>query len=59
MGLDITESAMCKFLKTAGFTHQKLATFALQRDDALREQYRADVSLYQQENLTVPGRNGC
>ena len=36
MSLDITESALCKFLKTAGFTHQKLAT--------LREQYRADVS---------------
>ena len=51
MGLDITESAVCKFLKTVGFTHQKLATFALQRDDALCEQYRADVSLYQRETL--------
>ena len=38
-------------MKTAGFTHQKLAIFALQRDDSLREQYRADVSLYQRETL--------
>ena len=33
LGLDITESAVCKFLKNINFTHHKLATCALQRDD--------------------------
>ena len=51
LGLDITESAVCKFLKKAGFSHHKLATYALQRDDTLRAQYASDVSLYQRDSL--------
>ena len=43
LGLDVTESAVCKFLKKVGFTHHKLATFALQRDDTLRKQFVSDV----------------
>ena len=32
LGLDITESAVCKFLSKVGFMHQRLATNALHRD---------------------------
>ena len=45
LGLEITESAVCKFLHKAGLTHHKLATYALQRDDTIRAQFVADVSL--------------
>ena len=34
-------------LKQIGFTHHKLAAYALQRDDALCQQYLSDVSIYQ------------
>lgn len=59
LGLDITESAACKFLKKAGFTHQKLATFALQRDDALRDQFVSDVSPYQLDSLLFVDEMGA
>ena len=36
LGLDLTESAVCKFLNKIVFAHQRLATYALQRDKDLR-----------------------
>ena len=60
-GLQVTESAVCKFLSKAGFTHQKLSTYALQRDDFLRQQFISDVSLYDRETLLFfdeTGTNG-
>ena len=51
LGLDITESAVCKFFKKIGFTHHKLTTYALQRDDTLRQQYVSDVAIYPRETL--------
>lgn len=51
LGLDVTESAVCKVLKKIGFSRQRLALFALQRDDYLRLQFTADVSLYRRESL--------
>ena len=47
LGLEITESAVCKFLHKASLTHHKLDTYALQCDDTVRAQFVADVSLYQ------------
>ena len=41
--LEITESAICKFVKKMNFTRQKLANYAIQQDKNLREQYRSDV----------------
>lgn len=35
-----------KFIKKIGFTHQKLATYALQRDNTRRQQYVSDVAIY-------------
>ena len=49
---------MCKFLKKAGFSHHKLATYALQRDDTLRAQYASDVSLYQRDSLLFIDETG-
>ena len=58
LGLDITESAVCKFLKRIGFTHHKLATYALQRDDTLRQQFVSDVSLHNRETLLFVDETG-
>ena len=58
LDLDVTESAVCKFLKKVGFTHHKLATFALQRDDTLRKQFVSDVSLYQRDTLLFVDETG-
>ena len=51
LGLDISASAVYKFLKKIGFTHHKLETYALQRDDTLCQQYVTDVSTYPCETL--------
>ena len=58
LGLDLTESAVCKFLSRIGFTRQRLATYALQRDEDLRHQYVADVSLYAQDTLIFIDETG-
>ena len=58
LGLDVTESAVCKFLKKIGFTHHKLATYALQRDDTLRQQYVSDISIYPRETLLFVDETG-
>ena len=51
LGLDITESAVCTFLKRIDCTHHKLATCALQRDDTLHQQFVSDVSLHKHFSL--------
>ena len=58
LGLDITGSAVCKFLKRTGFTHHKLATYALQRDDTLSQQFVSDVSLHNCEILLFVDETG-
>ena len=57
LGLDITESAVCKFL---GFTHHKLATYVLQRDDTPICVWCSHISTwnttfcgYQQESIII------
>ena len=58
LGLDITECAVCKFLSEVGFTRQRLATYALQRDEDLRRQFVTDVSLYAQDTLIFIDETG-
>lgn len=58
LGLDITESAVCNFLSKVGFTCQRLATYALQRDEDLRRQFVTDVSLYAQDTLIFIDETG-
>ncbi len=45
-GSKISISTICKYLKHAGFTHKKLTIRAQQRSDELREQFMAQVSVY-------------
>lgn len=58
LGLEITESALCKFLHKAGFTRQRLKTYAIQRDEVLRTQFASDVSLYSKEMLIFLDETG-
>ena len=58
LGVDLTESAVCKFLKRSGFTRQKLRTFALQRSESLRSQFVQDVSIYKPETLLFVDETG-
>ena len=56
--LQITESAVCKFLQKMKFTRQRLTTYAMQRDDNLRQQFVHDVSLYSSDNLLFIDETG-
>ena len=58
LGLELTESAVCKLLSKIGFTRQRLATFTLQRDDLLHQQFVADVSLYVRDTLIFIDETG-
>ena len=58
LGITVSESAICKVLVKGGFTHQKLAVCALQRDDALRGQFKADVCLYTKESIVFVDETG-
>ena len=58
LGVDVSESAVFKFLGKSGFTRQKLATYAMQRDDHLRMQFAHDVSLYSKQSLIFIDETG-
>ena len=58
LGLNVSQSALCKFLHKTGFTRQRLSTYALQRDECLRSQFAADVSLYSPEMLIFLDETG-
>jgi len=56
--LEITESALCKFIKKMDFTRQKLTNYAIQQDDGLRQQFRNDVALYPAKTLLFVDETG-
>jgi len=58
LGVTVTESAICKVLKKDGFTYQKLAVYAIQQDEALRQQFKADVSMYRKEEIVFIDETG-
>lgn len=58
LGVVVTESAICKFLKQAGFTRQRLITYALQRDDELREKFKSEMALYPVKSLVFVDETG-
>ena len=58
LGVEVTESAICKFLKKAGFTHQRLSTYAAQRDDELRREYSLEMSIYPSQTLVFVDETG-
>ena len=58
LGVNITESTICKFLHKSGLTRQRLNTYAIQRDEVLRAQFAADVGLYSREMLVFLDETG-
>lgn len=48
-GEHISESSICRFLQSAGFTRQKLKIAASQRDDLTRANFAAEVSVYNRD----------
>ena len=58
LGLDVRESAICKFLKKIRFSCQKLGLYALQRDETLRQQYVTDITIYPHETLIFVDETG-
>ena len=57
--IDVTESAICKFLQMSGFTYQKLKVVAVQQDAFLRQQFIAEVTVYHPEMLVVIDETGA
>ena len=56
--IQVSESAICKFLQKSGFTHQRLKITALQQDAYLREQFIYEVSVYEPEMLVFIDETG-
>lgn len=50
-GADISLSCICRFLHKVGFTRQKLKVAAMERDEKLRSEFIADVSVYDRDML--------
>lgn len=45
-GIDVSVSTICRTLQKNGFTRQKIAVTALQRNELLRAQYMLDISVF-------------
>ena len=58
LGVTVTESAICKVLTKGGYSYQKLTVCALQQDDALQDQFKADVVLYKKEAIVFINETG-
>ena len=58
IGIDVTESAICKVLKKAGFTRQNMVTYATQQDSELRSQFTAELALYPAHTLVFVDETG-
>ena len=50
-GIEVSESAICKFLHKSEFIYQKLRVTALQQDEFLRQQFVSEVSVYLPEMM--------
>lgn len=57
-GVELSVSCICKFLHKVGFTRQKMKLAAIGRDEALRSQFSADVSLYTSEMMIFLDETG-
>ena len=45
--VNISATSLCNFLKTSGFSRQKMRIVAKQRDDQLGNEFISDVSIYE------------
>ena len=56
--IEVSESAICKFLHKNRFTYQRLQVTALQQDEFLRRQFVSEVSIYSPEMLVFIDETG-
>ena len=59
LGIEVSISTIFRFLHENGFTRQKLQITAIQRDEFLRQQYVADISIYNPEMLVFLDETGA
>lgn len=57
--VDISESAICRFLSKSGFTYQRLKVVAAQRDEYIRQLYISDISMYSPDMLVFVDETGA
>ena len=57
IGIDVTESAICKVLK-AGFTRQNMVMYASQQDSELRSRFSAETALNPAHTLVFVDETG-
>ena len=58
LGVVVSLGCLCKYLHRAGFTHQRMSKYAIQRDEDLRKQFVDDVSLYNPEMMIFLDETG-
>ena len=57
-GVQLSVSSICKFLRRVGFTRQKMKLASIGRDEELRSQFSADLSLYPPEMIIFLDETG-
>ena len=57
--VEVSLSAIWKFVHQSGLTRQKLVTTATQRDEFLREQFISDISVYNPDILIFIDETGA
>ena len=53
LGIEVTPSCICKFLRKNGFSRQRIYSYAIQRDEELRLQFMDDVSIYESPGMFI------
>ena len=56
--VEVSESAVCKFLHKSSSTRQRLQVTALQQDEFLRQWFMSEVSVYSPEMLVFIDETG-
>ena len=57
--IEVAISTICRFLNKNGFSYQKMAHIAIQRDEYFRQKYLMDVSVYQPEMFIFIDETGA
>lgn len=57
--VDVSESAICRFLHKSGFSRQRLKIVATQQDEFSRQLYISDMSIYSSEMLIFVDETGA
>lgn len=58
LGVDVSISSLCRFLRKNNFSRQKLQLVATQRNEEIRAEFVSDASIYQQQMLLFIDETG-